>query len=1054
MASKICWLLLVMLLSVSTFGLSMCCIIIVSVFSSITGILVMTYMEKLVKVKPVRKSSLSSRGRSYSLFEGIPKIAYQMKDSSDLPKVDQRLTGSKEIDDQLRQILSNIVRDFIQTWYQEISLNEEFLDGFNEMCKTIINNFSKSAKEVNWVSFITHQVVESFTSHLRLYRHAETSFRRRQRENPNRNLSIEALFFEKEFNHGENICRENVCCSPEHEMEYLQNVCDTVLYLLLPPEAFDNNLLRKMIREILVSSVLRPLIYQFSDPDEINQNLIYLCKDYIVTSKTLLNVLRKTDNQDELKAFIQISKHEHKVQNAQDAGDKDEIKKYLKSISYIESVAQHRLEKLLGHSKQAENDSTEFYLVSDVTDSPILENKRKLVSLPFDVILNNNIALHYFTQYLVNLNTEGYVFFYHNVEGFRTTVQLMKAENTSIGDESIEKLRVLAIQLYDSYLGPDVSSKITLDENILKKLRSRLKTETINENCFDEVQEKVYESLENEFYLSGFKDSTLYIKLLAELDLLHESSSSGDLDSLSSSKSEEEEKFNCDTVVPTDEEMLNEFLTTEISQCDYVFPEMSSGPLSEDVKELGLLVAEVHSTGITHHAGRTFAVYAISVIHYGLDGSEEKWFVVRRYSEFYDFHEAITNKYPVLSSFNFPSKKPFNNLTRQLMEKRRYMLNEFMQFILSNEILAVCDGLKLMVYNFLQPNMPEKGKKSFIRSVGTFVTPIKTSVKSVGQFARLVPDTFLELKDGFKKAFLKNSIMDNSSEENPTIPKDTRADDIPFRIILLLMDEVFNLRNKDLWFRRRIMTLLRQIIKTMQGGAINRKIKEYVQGLTSTSQIAEWLKTICQSIWPDGHLRNPAAERDYSTKMRTRIVTKMAMISAIPDELKPIIGYETSFKGAMLVFNVFQHPSLNRRLILVIFESFLKILFPHTKIPEILRKLHANSTSLANSPSPSTDRLSEDQQPIQDRPGTPDVRVENAEVKPKDTLREKPIKGPKDTPNEKSTKDSKSKLSFQCLSPNTVSSPKVKKRKKSVESAVFYMDLPKEDDKVILPLDR
>lgn len=52
----------------------------------------------------------------------------------------------------------------------------------------------------------------------------------------------------------------------------------------------------------------------------------------------------------------------------------------------------------------------------------------------------------------------------------------------------------------------------------------------------------------------------------------------------------------------------------------------------------------LYSIGITHHAGRTFAVYAISVNHFRMDGSEEKWFVVRRYSEFYDFHEAITSK--------------------------------------------------------------------------------------------------------------------------------------------------------------------------------------------------------------------------------------------------------------------------------------------------------------------------------------------------------------------------------------------------------------------------
>ncbi|GIY87892.1 sorting nexin-13 [Caerostris extrusa] len=92
-----------------------------------------------------------------------------------------------------------------------------------------------------------------------------------------------------------------------------------------------------------------------------------------------------------------------------------------------------------------------------------------------------------------------------------------------------------------------------------------------------------------------------------------------------------------------------------------------------------------------------------------------------------------------------------------------------MQYLLSADVLSACDGLKLMVYNFLQPNVTEKAKKSFVRSVGTLVNPIKSSVKSV-----------------------------------PTASKDIRTDDIPFRIMLLLMDEVFNLRNKDLWFREEL----------------------------------------------------------------------------------------------------------------------------------------------------------------------------------------------------------------------------------------------------------
>ncbi|KAG8189791.1 hypothetical protein JTE90_008104 [Oedothorax gibbosus] len=1062
MASKIFWLLLVMLLSIATFGLWMCCIVFISIVSCICG-LVFTFSRSDVKISFNFNRTSKETVHESLPFSGIPKVVLQMNRSSYFQKIDQRLTGSNEIDHQLREIISNILRDFIHLWYNEVSSHEEFPSGFNEILKAVINNFSKNSKEVNWVSFFTQRVVEDFTSHLRLYRHAEIAYRKKLREKLDSYLTIESVFFDKEADQDKNICREDVCSSAEHEKEYLQSICDVILYLLLPPEDFSNKILKTFLKEVLTSSVLQPLLAQFSDPDVINQNLIWMCKDHLVTSKALVAILRRSDSQEELSAFLQISKHELKVQNSKDTGDKDEMKKHMKSIDFVQNVARQRKEKLLGHSKNAENDSTEFYLDYDTTDSPVFERTAKIVSLPFDLILNNNIALHYFTQYLMNVNAEGYVFFYHNVESFRTTIELLQAEgvSTNEGDEPMsEKLRAISMQLYESYLGSGASSKINLDENLLKKLVSRLKTEAITETCFDEVQEKVYSILEDEFYINGFKDSQMYVKLLAELDLLHDLSPCSDLDSLASSKSEEEEKFNCDTVLPTDEDMLNELLTAEISD-SVDFPQMSSGPLTDATKELGILFAEVHSTGITHHAGRTFAVYAISVNHFRMDGSEEKWFVVRRYSEFYDFHEAITTKYSVLASFNFPSKKPFNNLTRQLMEKRRHMLNEFIQFVLSNEILTICEDLKPMVYNFLQPNSIEKGKKSIVRNVGTFVNPIKSSVKTVGQFARMVPDTLFELKDGFKKTFFKNNDLDGIPEEKPLTAKDTRADDIPFRIMLLLMDEVFNLRNKDLWFRRRIMALLRQIIKTMQGGAINRKIRNYVQGMTSVTQIAEWLKLLSKSIWPDGYLAAPVPERDHSTKMRTRIATKMLLFCAIPDELKRIIGYETSFKGAMLIFNMFQYPALNRRLLLVLLESFLKTLFPNNNFPEIVQRLHSQSSQRASSHSVSSslDKISlnlsipEDRKSLRsveesELPKTPEMKRKKSSPMVHRKLLESVEK------IKIKNKEPKSQFYLSCPPQSVQSSPKVKKRKKSVESAMFYIDSQTDEDTVILPIGR
>ncbi|KFM60860.1 Sorting nexin-13, partial [Stegodyphus mimosarum] len=1046
MASKIFWLLLVMILSISTFGFWICSILIISFMTSITGFVVTSYYEKNRRIYINFNSARQKPKRRPLPILGIPKVVSQMNSFPDCPKYDQRLTGSNEIDEPLQEIIIYILRDFIQSWYKSVSSNEDFLIDLNEMCRRMINNFSNNAKQVNWLSFFTQGVVEEFTSHLRLYRHAELIVKKKQKEKLNNPPSIESVFFDLETNAEGSICRENVCTSSESEIAYMRYISDVVLYLLLPPDDFNNRVLKQCLREVLLCSVLQPLISQFSDPDVINQNLIWMCKDHPLSSKSLLSVLRRTDNNEELNAFFQICKHELKVQNAKDTGDKDEMKKYMRSIMFVQNIARQRYDKLVGLSKVADTDFSEFYLERDCTDSPHLGNSAKLVSLPFDVILNNNIALHYFTQYLINIEAEGYVFLYHNIESFRTTVGLL-AEDILPDQQSInEKLRDLALQIFDTHLGANATSRVNLDETLLRKLLSRLKTETITETCFDEVQEKVYEILENEFYLTGFKDSKQYVKLLAELDLLHDLNSSSDIDSLSSSKSEEEEKFNCDTVVPTDEEMLNELLSVEISPEDFDFPDISSGPLLEEAKEIGTLYAEVHSTGITHHAGRTFAVYAISVCHQRIDGPEEKWFVIRRYSEFYDFHELLVSKYPVLASYNFPPKKPFNNLSRQLMEKRRHMLNGFIQFLLSPEMLAVCDGLNLLVYNFLQPNVSENKKKSFIRSV---VNPFKTSVKTVSQIVKMVPDTFFELKGGLVRNFFRNSEIDSCDvPDGKFLPfKDSRAEDIPFRIILLLMDEVFNLRNKDLWFRRRIMALLRQIIKTMQGGAINRKIKEYIRGLTSVTQIAEWLKILCASVWPDGVLAGPSPERDQNTKLRTCIAAKTLLFSAIPDELKHIIGYETSFKGAMLIFNMFQYPSLNRRLLFVLLENFLTVLFPENKMPELFEKLHLPSDRLKKVYTASVDKINRDQQTSQ---GITKV----IETKPNEDFETK-LNEVKEKPNVKVRKEPKNKLSFQCLSQqNSLPSPKPKRRKKSVEKAIFYTELPEKEDAVILPLSR
>lgn len=61
------------------------------------------------------------------------------------------------------------------------------------------------------------------------------------------------------------------------------------------------------------------------------------------------------------------------------------------------------------------------------------------------------------------------------------------------------------------------------------------------------------------------------------------------------------------------------------------------------------------------------------------------------------------------------------------------------------------------------------------------------------------------------------------------------------------------------------------------------------------------------------------------------------------DELKHIIGNETTRRGLLCVFELFQRPVLNRRLLYVLLEGVLETLFPQHNLSQIFRKLHSRS---------------------------------------------------------------------------------------------------------------
>uniref|UniRef100_A0A9J8B4U2 Sorting nexin 13 n=1 Tax=Cyprinus carpio carpio TaxID=630221 RepID=A0A9J8B4U2_CYPCA len=782
----------------------------------------------------------------------ILKVLEEMKTESKPIKIDRRLTGSSIIDEPLQQVIQFALRDYIQYWYYTLSDDETFLLEIRQTVQNALVEFSTRPLIL---------LVDDFATHLRVFRKAQE--RLNEREDPKQRKDCDApdelldSFFEAEVEMERKICRDVVCTSRKDEEGYLRDLCEVLLYLLLPPGDFHSKNMRYFLREVLARGVLLPLINQLSDPDYINQFIIWMIRDSSCNYEAFLNILKLTDKAAELEAV------------------KDKV---LEELQYLRSL--------------------------DTGGD----------------------------DYMQPMGGQAILFFWLTVEGYRVTAQqqleVLQSSQRDGKKQSSQTtkglLRAAALGVYDQYLSEKASPRVEVDEASVTRLAQKLNKEDPTPEIFDEIQKKVYDMmLRDERFYPSFKQHPLYVRMLAELDMLKEPS----------------------------------YMGSDHGDGD----DLSSGSVDESAQ----LHAFISDTGVCNEHGKTYALYTLTVIRKNSDGSEDIWKTYRRYSDFHDFHMRITEQFESLGPIlKLPGKKTFNNMDREFLEKRKKDLNAYLQLLLNPEMVKACPMLIPYVYDFLENKAYSKGKGDFARKMDTFVNPLRSSMRNVSNAVKSLPDSLAEgvskvsadmgrmsekLGQDIKQSIFKVPPLIAKSDIDPehcrvSAQLDDNVDDnIPLRVMLLLMDEVFDLKERNQWLRRNIKNLLQQLIKATYGDTINRKIVDHVDYMTSPEQVSDYVKRFRDSYWPNGILAETPPRRDKSLRMRTRVAAKTTLLGIMPDELKHIIGAETTRKGILRVFDMFQHQPLNRRLACVFLEGFLETLFPQYKFPELFVKLHSRS---------------------------------------------------------------------------------------------------------------
>ncbi|UJR16359.1 hypothetical protein I4U23_003262 [Adineta vaga] len=178
-----------------------------------------------------------------------------------------------------------------------------------------------------------------------------------------------------------------------------------------------------------------------------------------------------------------------------------------------------------------------------------------------------------------------------------------------------------------------------------------------------------------------------------------------------------------------------------------------------------------------------------------------------------------------------------------------------------------------------------------VSKIGGGLTIVSDSVvENAGKIFRTNGNNANRLNINLNKDSQTFSIVEETQAEN--------AKNIPLRVLLVIMDEVFDLKQKNMWF---------------------------------------------QAFWPNGVLADKPSERDESIRNVTQVLCKAKLLGIVSDELRHIIGSETTRRGLLRLFELLQNETFNRRFVYIVIEALLIKLFRPNDLHLIFEKLYSQS---------------------------------------------------------------------------------------------------------------
>lgn len=193
----------------------------------------------------------------------------------------QSSTVSKAID----QLLDLVMRDFVSSWYSNISGRGLFQNEVDRAIRESMINMGQRMAGLDIVEIAVAKVVPIITNHIRDFYNAEHIVRgktlsRDMTESEELDLAIASKYRDGKLHPAATLAFSDTKLM---QQAHLRKLVARILPTLLPPDMQTSRAVTSLIREIIACAILTPVMIMLADPDTFNQMMeAFVCRGLLL----------------------------------------------------------------------------------------------------------------------------------------------------------------------------------------------------------------------------------------------------------------------------------------------------------------------------------------------------------------------------------------------------------------------------------------------------------------------------------------------------------------------------------------------------------------------------------------------------------------------------------------------------------------------------------------------------------------------------------------------------------------------------------------------------